>query len=57
METNLVNILTEYVTPDVISKASTTLGESESGVYKGVSASIPTLLSGLIHRSNDTGTM
>ena len=57
METNLVDILKGYVTPDVISKASTMLGESESGVYKGVSASIPTLLSGLVHKSNDSSTM
>lgn len=57
METNLVNILKEYITPDVISKASTLLGESESGVHKGVSASIPTLLSGLVHKSSDSSTM
>ena len=57
METNLVDILKGYVTPDVISKASTMLGESESGIYKGVSASIPTLLSGLVHKSNDSSTM
>lgn len=57
METNLVDILKGYVTPDVISKTSTMLGESESGVYKGVSASIPTLLSGLVHKSNDSSTM
>ena len=57
METNLVDILKGYVTPDVISKASTMLNESESGVYKGVSAVIPTLLSGLVHKSNDSSIM
>ena len=57
METNLVDILKAYVTPDVISKASAMLGESESGVYKGISAAIPSLLSGLVHKSNDSSTM
>ena len=57
METNLVDILKGYVTSDVISKASTMLNESESGVYKGVSAAIPTLLIGLVYKSNDSSTM
>lgn len=57
MGTNLVDILKGYVTPDVISKASSMLGESESGVYKGISVAIPSLLSGMIHKSNDSSTM
>lgn len=57
MAANLVDILKGYITPDVISQASSMLGESESGISKAVSASIPTLLSGMIHKSNDSGVM
>jgi OOP family OmpA-OmpF porin len=57
MAANLVEILREYITPDVISSASVKLGESESGVAKAISTSIPTLLGGLVHKSNDSETM
>ncbi|MET0760408.1 MAG: OmpA family protein [Flavobacterium sp.] len=57
MAANLVDILKGFITPDVISKASNMLDESESGISKAISASIPTLLSGLIHKSNDSGVM
>jgi len=57
MAANLVDILKGFVTPDVISQASSRLGESESSISKAVSASIPTLLSGMIHKSNDSGVM
>ncbi|HLF51489.1 OmpA family protein [Flavobacterium sp.] len=57
MAANLVDILKGFITPDVISKASNMLDESESGISKAISASIPTLLSGLIHKSNNSGVM
>ena len=47
MDENLLKSLSNYVTPDLISKASTLLGESEKGVSQGMSAAIPSLLSGL----------
>lgn len=57
MATNLIDILKGYITPDVVTKASNTLGESESNTMKAISASISTLLGGLLHKSHDFGTM
>lgn len=57
MASSLLNLLKEYITPDVISQASGMLGESESGVSKAVSAALPTLLSGFANKSNDLGFM
>lgn len=57
MAANLVDTLKGYITPDVISQASNTLGESESGISKGISSSIVTVLSGLIHKSHDSTVM
>lgn len=54
---NLLDSLKSYITPDLISQASGMLGESESGVAKAVSAALPTLLSGLIHKSDDSSAM
>jgi OmpA-OmpF porin, OOP family len=49
--------LKSYITPDLISKASSMLGESESGVSKGIATVVPTLLSGLLNKSGDSGIM
>jgi len=57
MSSNLLDLLKGYITPDVISKASSLLGESESGISKAVSATIPTLLTGLVNKSNDSSAM
>lgn len=57
MSSNVLDHLKGYITPDVISKASSLLGESESGISNAVSATIPTLLTGLIHKSNDSDAM
>lgn len=54
MATNLVDILKGYITPDVIAHASSMLGESESGISKTISASIPILLSGLVRKSDNS---
>lgn len=57
MSLNLLGLLKGYITPEVISKASILLGESENGISKAVSATIPTLLNGLVTKSNDLPAM
>jgi OmpA-OmpF porin, OOP family len=57
MSASLIDLLKGYVTPDLISQASSVLGESEGGVSKAVSAAIPTLLTGLVHKSTDSNAM
>jgi OmpA-OmpF porin, OOP family len=57
MSENLLDSLKSYITPDLISKASSMLGESESGVSKGMAAVMPTLLSGLVNKSGDSNIM
>lgn len=57
MSANLLDSLKNYITPELISKASGMLGESESGVASAISASIPSLLSGLVNKSSDSGVM
>ncbi|CDF79665.1 OmpA/MotB family protein [Formosa agariphila KMM 3901] len=54
METNLLKSLSNYVTPELISQASSALGESETGISSAMSSAIPTLLSGLLTNANDT---
>ncbi len=51
MGLNLINLLKDYITPEVISKASTFVGENESGTSKAVDSIVPTILAGLLHKS------
>ena len=57
MSVNLLDSLKGYITPELISKASSALGESESGIAKATSAILPTLLSGLVNKSEDSNVM
>lgn len=57
MTENLLESLKGYITPDLISKASSMLGESEGGITKGIAAVFPTLLSGLLNKTGDSGAM
>jgi OmpA-OmpF porin, OOP family len=57
MSLNLLDSLKGLITPDLISKASSALGESESGISKATSAILPTLLSGLVNKSEDSNVM
>ncbi|MFV0607440.1 MAG: DUF937 domain-containing protein [Niabella sp.] len=47
MAINIVDLVKNYATSEVISKASSFLGESEGGITKAVSGLIPSLLGGL----------
>lgn len=51
MGVNIINLLKDYITPEVISKASTFVGESETGTSKAVGSIIPTVLAGLLNKS------
>jgi OmpA-OmpF porin, OOP family len=57
MSANLLDSLKGYITPEIISQASSMLGESEGGISKAVSAVIPTLLGGLVNKTSDSGAM
>lgn len=57
MSENLLKSLTSYVTPDLISKASSLLGESSTGISNGMSAAIPSLLGGLLNNADKTDVM
>ena len=54
MDENLLKSLSSYVTPDLISKASSMLGESESGISKGMTSAIPSLLGGLVSKADNS---
>lgn len=51
---NIVDSLKEFITPELISKASSTFGESNSSITKGIDSLIPTVLGGLIKQSSNT---
>jgi len=51
MSINIVDLVKNYATNEVISKASSFLGESEGGVSKAVSGLIPSLLGGLVSKA------
>ena len=51
---NILNSLKEFITPELISKASETFGENPSAITKGIDSLLPTVLGGLVKKSNDT---
>ena len=53
MDTNLLKSLSGYLSPELISEASSLLGESNSGVTKALSGAMPTLLSGMLNNANN----
>jgi OmpA-OmpF porin, OOP family len=55
MAASLLDSLTTLITPDLASKAASMLGESDSGVRKGLGAALPVVLSGLASRADDAG--
>lgn len=57
MDDNLLKSLSSYVTPDLISQAASMLGESESGISKGMSSAIPSLLGGLLSKADSSSVM
>jgi len=53
MSNDLLNSLTGLLTPDLIGKAASLLGDSEPAVSKGMGAVFPVLLGSIANRSND----
>lgn len=52
---NILDDLKGMVTSEIVSKAANMLGESEGGINKTISALLPTVLSGLVSKSSDSG--
>jgi outer membrane protein OmpA-like peptidoglycan-associated protein len=55
MSASLVDGLTGLITPSVVSKAASMLGEPEAAIRMGISGTIPALLGGLASRADDPG--
>ncbi len=53
MAASLLDGLIGLITPDVVGKASSMLGESESAIRRGVGGTLPALLSGIANRADD----
>ena len=53
MGLNLIELMNGYLTPEVLSKASTFIGENEKATTSAVGSIIPTLLGGLLHKASD----
>jgi outer membrane protein OmpA-like peptidoglycan-associated protein len=51
---NLLDAVKGYLTPELIGKAATFLGENESGVAKAAAGLAPTLLAGLAGKTGDS---
>lgn len=51
MSLNLLDAITGAFGPELIGKAASALGESESGISKAIGAAVPSLLSGIISSS------
>jgi len=52
---NIIQDITSLISSDVLSKAATDLGENESGISKVISGLAPTILAGMLNKSNDAG--
>jgi outer membrane protein OmpA-like peptidoglycan-associated protein len=53
----LIDTLRSFLTPELLSKASTALGESQGNVSRGLGAALPTILAGFLAKSSDAGAM
>lgn len=55
MSFNILDAVKNHLTPELISKSSSFLGESEGGVKKAISGILPVLLSGFISKATAGG--
>lgn len=51
MAINLIETVRSFITPEVMDRASSHLGEDRDGINKAVAAGIPALFAGFIHRA------
>jgi outer membrane protein OmpA-like peptidoglycan-associated protein len=56
MSFNILDAVKGYLTPDLISKAGSFLGESESGIGKAISGILPSMLGGVISKASSGNT-
>ncbi|WP_262919154.1 DUF937 domain-containing protein [Niabella hibiscisoli] len=56
MSINIVDLVKNYVSPDLISRASALLGESDSGISKALSGLIPSILGGVVAKGTQSET-
>ena len=55
MAVNLVEMVKGYLTPDILHKASSFVGESESATQKAMNGIVPTLIAGLANQASTNG--
>ena len=55
MAVNLVELAKGYLTPDIVQKAASFVGESESATQKAMSGIVPTLIAALANQASTTG--
>ncbi|HNF47969.1 MAG TPA: OmpA family protein [Chitinophagales bacterium] len=53
MSVNLINLMKDYLTPEVISKASSFIGENDQNTAKAADVIIPSVLGGLLNKAKD----
>ncbi|GAB3424134.1 OmpA family protein [Niabella aquatica] len=56
MSINIVDLVKNYVSQDLISKAGAFLGENEGGISKAVSGLIPSILGGVVAKGTESET-
>jgi len=54
---NLIETIREYVSPDLLTQAAQLHDENENGISKAIGGLVPTILAGLLQKSNDSGAM
>jgi outer membrane protein OmpA-like peptidoglycan-associated protein len=54
MSNNLLELINEHISPDVIATLSGFLGESPKNTTSALSNAIPSILAGLVHKSSDS---
>ena len=55
MAVNLVELAKGYLTPDIVQKAASFVGESESGTQKAMNGIVPTLIAALANQASTSG--
>ena len=55
MAVNLVELAKGYLTPDVVQKAASFVGESESATQKAMNGIVPTLIAALANQASTSG--
>ena len=57
MAANLIELAKGYLTPDIVQKAASFVGESESGTQKAMNGIVPTLIAGLANQASTSAAL